>query len=372
MLKQIRLIDFKSFVDEEVTLAPLTLLVGANASGKSNFLDSLWFLHGLTLGLEVGEVLDGEEPAHRNGEPWPALRGGSREASRLGTTRFEIRTVWSGFALPPPNVPPSSDIPYRIICQTKPAPRIDKELSDSLVIAADALVSGLGEGPGPGGLSSRLAQAIGQVRQIAIRPERMRDYGQLKRPLLATDGTNFSGALHHLCMEREERQNLVDWLSELLAPEIADVDFIEVKELGDVMAVFVEKDGTRVSARSLSDGTLRFLGLLLSLRQAEPGSTLLIEEVDSGLHPTRIRVLMELLRQATRDRGVQVIATTHDPTCLEYAGDEALQDTIVLGRVPEHSGTIMRRLGDLPHFDEVIKGRGISDLFTTGWLEMAL
>jgi AAA15 family ATPase/GTPase len=41
MLKRIRLIDFKSFVDEEVEVAPLTLLVGANASGKSNFLESL-------------------------------------------------------------------------------------------------------------------------------------------------------------------------------------------------------------------------------------------------------------------------------------------------------------------------------------------
>ena len=50
MLKQIRIIDFKSFADEEVALAPLTLLVGANASGKSNFLDALWFLHGLPLG----------------------------------------------------------------------------------------------------------------------------------------------------------------------------------------------------------------------------------------------------------------------------------------------------------------------------------
>ncbi len=44
MLERLRLTDFKSFVDEEAELAPLTLLVGANASGKSNFLDALRFL----------------------------------------------------------------------------------------------------------------------------------------------------------------------------------------------------------------------------------------------------------------------------------------------------------------------------------------
>lgn len=61
MLKKIRLTDFKSFVDEEVELAPLTLLVGANASGKSNFLDAIRFLQVLSVGLTLGEVLNGEE-----------------------------------------------------------------------------------------------------------------------------------------------------------------------------------------------------------------------------------------------------------------------------------------------------------------------
>jgi ABC-type branched-subunit amino acid transport system ATPase component len=353
MLKQIRLIDFKSFADEQVELAPLTLLVGANASGKSNFLDAVWFLHGLALGLEIGEILaDPEDLVHRNGEHWPGLRGGSKEASRLGTAQFEIRTTWKEG---------ETDVQHQIVCQTLP----------SLLIRES-------DGPVGGPLRPLLfgpvhaATLLADIHQIAIRPEQMRGYGKLKRPHLAADGTNFSGALHSLCVEPEEQETLVDWLTELLAPEIIDIDFIKVEELGDVMAVFVEKDGTRVSARSLSDGTLRFLGLLLSLRQADHGSTFLIEEIDSGLHPARIRVLMELLRQVTRERGLQIIATTHDPACLEYLDDEALRGVIVFGRVPEHQGTIMRRLGDLPHFNDVVKRQGISELFTTGWLEMAL
>src|SRR3712207_6775920 len=93
MLKRLRLKDFKSFVDEQVTLAPLTLLVGANASGKSNFLDALQFLHANSFDLDLEQILNGEQRAVPNA--WRGLRGGAREAARLGTSRFTIESSWS-------------------------------------------------------------------------------------------------------------------------------------------------------------------------------------------------------------------------------------------------------------------------------------
>ena len=380
MLNRIELVDFKSFREAAIDLAPLTLLVGANASGKSNFLDALWFLYGLSLGLDVEVVLDGEEGHRRNGEPWPGLRGGSKEASRLGTARFELRSEWSGLWEPGGEADEgrSVDVRHRIVCRAHPSPLIVEEWCGTVggqlaKLVNEGFVSGVGKGSESGGPAAVLAgRGFGLIRQIDVRPEHMRDYGQLKRSHLAADGSNFSGALHHLCADPQERQGVVDWLTELLAPEIVDIEFIEIEELGDVMAMFVEADGTRVSARSLSDGTLRFLGLLLSLRQAPPGAIFLIEEVDAGLHPSRARVLMELLRQVTREQRLQVIATTHDPACLEVLGEAGVRDALVFGRVPDHSGTIVRRLGDLPHVDRVLKGQRIVELFTSGWLEMAL
>jgi predicted ATPase len=136
--------------------------------------------------------------------------------------------------------------------------------------------------------------------------------------------------------------------------------------------MFVEKGGKRISARSVSDGTLHFLGTLLALRAAKSGSIILIEEIEAGLHPTRIRLLVEYLEAVTRERQIQVIATTHSPVVLQWLSDESLRNAIVFGRTPEHEGTIMRRLGDLPHFNEVVERAGIEEMFTTGWLEMAL
>jgi predicted ATPase len=178
--------------------------------------------------------------------------------------------------------------------------------------------------------------------------------------------------LAELCANPQAKQSLVGWLAELCAPELVDIDFIEVKELEDVMAVLVERSGERVSIRSASDGTLRILGTLLALRTAEPGSVILMEDIETGLHPTRIRLLVEYLQAVARERRLQIIATTHSPTVLEWLDDETLRSVIVFGRVPEQKGTLMRRLGDLPHFAEVVERKGIEELFTTGWLEMAL
>ena len=81
---------------------------------------------------------------------------------------------------------------------------------------------------------------------------------------------------------------------------------------------------------------------------------------------------MEYLEAVTRERDLQIIATTHSPVVLEWLSEEALQRAIVFGRIPEREGTVMRCLGDLPHFGEIVKRKGIDELFTTGWLEMAL
>jgi predicted ATPase len=350
MLERLRLTDFKSFVDQEAELAPLTLLVGANASGKSNFLDAIRVLVGLSLGLSIVEVLDGEERVAA--DRWPGIRGGSRETARVGTSSFAIESTWRV---------PELEFKYLVRCPVRGVLVDTFEKVDGQPLAVGESVSH----------QRALQAALSRVRLLAIAPPRMRGYGRRSAPL-GDEGKNISGVLARLCDDPAEKRAIVEWLAELCSPELADLDFIEVPELGDVMAVLVEKGGRRITARSLSDGTLRFLGTLVALRTAEPGSVILMEEIEADLHPTRIRLLVEYLEAVTRERDVQIIATTHSPVVLQWLGEEALKRTLVFGRVPEREGTLMRRLGELPHFDEIVKRKGIGALFTTGWLEMAL
>lgn len=420
MLQRVRLTDFKSFVDEEVTLAPLTILLGANASGKSNFLDAFRFLQQTIFDLTFADILDGE----RSRSGWQGIRGGASEAARLGTSVFAIESTWR---LPDleeweavKELPPSDqwvELTHRLACRTAPKTQLEAEslgrgrqegslyrtgavredeievpwpkrpwngtqpgasttwLSRDQTLAWTVLGS---INPGSPRVPSEVAdytsilsEGLKYLRFPSPEPARMRTYGR-RDSSLQDDGSNLSGVLADLCADPTEKRSLVDWLSELCAPEIADIDFIEVPELRDVMAVLVEKSGKRISARSLSDGTLRFLGLLLSLRTAPPGSVVFLEDIESHLHPTRIKLLVEYLDAVTRTRGVQVIATTHSPVVLSWLTKEALGDAIVFGRIPEREGTVMHRLADLPHFEEVSKLKGADELFSTGWLEMAL
>lgn len=379
MLKKIRLTNFKSFVDEEVELAPLTLLVGANASGKSNFLDAIRFLQGLSLDLPITTVLGGQERI--SPDAWPGIRGRIEEAARRGESSFSVETLWSKRAAD--GLENGELFRHQIRCLTQPLSAIKQESVfwgkdwELDLHATDRFRSMLGVSgdydwfsPGSYGPLA-LNILLSGTRFLEINPAEMRDYGR-RDASFGNEGSNFSGVLATLCDDPSTKQSLVDWIREVCAPEIEDLDFAEVKELGDVMAIFVERGGIRISARSISDGTLQFLGTLLALRTAEPGDIFLIEEIEHGLHPTRIRLLVELLEAAVRERQIQVIATTHSPAVLQWLAPERLQEAIVFGRVPDHEGTIMRRLGDLPYFDEVVQRTGIEELFTTGWLEMAL
>ena len=412
MLERLRLTDFKSFVDEEVELAPLTLLVGANASGKSNFLDALRFLRQTRFDMSLAEVLDGQERGRL--DRWTGVRGGARETARVGTAVFAVESTWN-FRAPDAARETGEavehtpiEVTHRIACRTVPEIKLEAESlgrgrSEGSAFRSGTVLPGSIEMPWPsarsettlvsrdrsvlwpilGGfspgplfseavnLADSLYWALERVEDLSITTQQMRGYGR-RRAWLAEDGSNISGVLAQLCDDPEEKRTLVDWLVEICAPELIDLDFIEVPELGDVMAVIIEKGGRRISISSLSDGTLRFLGMLVALRTAASGSVILIEDIEADLHPTRIRLLVEYLEAVTRERNIQIIATTHSPVVLEWLSDEALRSTVVFGRVPEREGTVMRRLGDLPHFDEIVKSTDIDELFTTGWLEMAL
>lgn len=58
MITRLRLQRFKSFEDATLELGPFTLLVGANASGKSNLRDAFRFLHGIGRGYSLAEIID--------------------------------------------------------------------------------------------------------------------------------------------------------------------------------------------------------------------------------------------------------------------------------------------------------------------------
>ena len=77
MISSLRLRNFKNFAEETLNLGPFTLIIGANASGKSNIRDSFRFLHVIGHGYRLAEIIGG-----KYGTDWKPIRGGPPEIAR--------------------------------------------------------------------------------------------------------------------------------------------------------------------------------------------------------------------------------------------------------------------------------------------------
>lgn len=351
MLTSLRLKDWKSFGEgPALPFGRVTFLVGPNGSGKSNLIDALKFLQGVALDLPVGEVLRGRYEGQR--EVWPGIRGYAAEAVRHGQHEIDIYARWS-------------DGHYFGVKAMMGAGPLGRGAHERLF---QDVTSDLGLPVERRERERRLREQI----FLDIIPLRMRDYRPEGASQLGVNAENVSPMLYQLEQrEPAQVQNVVDWLSELCAPAIEAIDF-DRTQLGEVMMFLVERGGAKISARSASDGTLRFLGLLVALLTVPEGSMVLVEEPDVGLHPSRIHLLASLIEDTAKHRSLQVIATTHSPTLLAHLSDEALADVLAFGRSPDDGTTIGRRVGELEHFATLRDSRNLEHLVSTGWLERAL
>ena len=74
MINALRLVNFKNFADVTLRMGPFTVIVGANASGKSNLRDAFRFLHGIGRGYTLPDVIGGRYGAggHVSGSRYEA------------------------------------------------------------------------------------------------------------------------------------------------------------------------------------------------------------------------------------------------------------------------------------------------------------
>ena len=91
----------------------------------------------------------------------------------------------------------------------------------------------------------------------------MRDYCYEGHTVLGNHGENLSSALFRLLAGPPGRA-VQDWPGELVGAEFENIDF-ERTELRSVMFYLLERSGFRIPARSVSDGTLRFLSIVCAL-----------------------------------------------------------------------------------------------------------
>jgi len=331
-IRQVHIRNYKSVGAATVELGPLTILVGANGAGKSNFIDALSFVRDC--------LADSIELAFKN-------RGGIASARRRSgghPTHIGIRLVIDLARHQ------RADYSFEIAAQRGERFSVARERcwvqdflgeSHGFEVREGQFtreIPGIRSQVAPDRLALFAASATEEFRPLfdfltgmrfySILPVRLRE---LQEPdsgdFLSGDGGNAAAVLKRLQDEDPDRYQRI---CRLLATAVEGIESVGHDAVGQFETLEFRQDvGLRYpwtfGAYNVSDGTLRMLGLLLAVFQLGPASVLSIEEPEATVHPAVTEQIVEVLRDASRQR--QILITTHSPDLLDYPeiGDESIR-----------------------------------------------
>ena len=408
MITSLRLVDFKNFADERLRVGPFTVIVGANASGKSNIRDAFRFLHGIGRGYTLAEILGGKWGPGGQSE-WQAIRGAPNEIGRRGdkkagsrfalevrlqhgrydievsgggdsggfrVVREELRT--GGWEPVYTSHPGYSD-PLVQDDETRLSLRMAKtgsqrKLGHSVAVRSDQpALTQIREyrwlAKSHKDEAQRVIDVLASMRFLDLIPDRMRQPSFPGQTVLGDGGENLPTVLREICGDPKRRKRLIDWVRALTPMDVDDFHFRPDPVTGLVQLVVIEKGGRTCSAYSVSDGTLRFLAMLAALLADDPTRFYFFEEIDNGIHPARQWLLLELIEKQTAAGGVRVVTTTHSPGLLTSVNDSTFRHTSVVCRPETATDAIIRPVAKLPDAEKLRTSQGLGRLLMGGWME---
>lgn len=192
---------------------------------------------------------------------------------------------------------------------------------------------------------------------------------------LRQNGQNLAGVLHYLCEKGEHashnKTKLLNLIKSLPEQNIIDIKFY-INHRDRVEFALIENFGDtpkEFPMDLLSDGTLKVLAIATALLSVPIGSTLVIEEIDNSIHPSRANDILSLMRQYAEERDVKLLLSTHNPALMDAIPDEALADVVFCYRDPKQGDSRLVRLGDLDDFVGLVVQGSLGDLVTQGVVE---
>ncbi|WMP17844.1 AAA family ATPase [Thiothrix lacustris] len=459
MLKQILLKNFKSYRDQALPLAPLTLMIGANASGKSNAIEAFRFLSWLSGGQKLSVIQQHLDDSDQ------ILRGQSKDFGYLGSQQFtlgcmldvqaanhEAKADWSNAGvdieyywlngLSEDDMKERQQLLYPTAFLGEPTfpgfPfyqlewrnfEITLEIrSNELHIVQEQITSHVGNtetfplycvSKSSDGLGSDIRIAYNNFKRGKNKPQitctdQIAVMCQLESPatfahehirskqeipttikyfqvflentlfldpvpaLMRGDSfsekklrgncSNLSGVLHYLWQQEKNRVAILQFIQSLPEQDVKDLKFFEDRR-GRVALELVESFGGKDKSWSvelLSDGTLRVLAIAAAVLSAPEGSTVVLEEVDNGVHPSRAYHLLTTMQNEAKRRNIRLLLTTHNPALMDALPDEALGDVVFCYRDPQEGDSRLVRLSDLDDYAGLITQGPLGELVTNG------
>lgn len=327
-LQRVRIRNYKSIGHCDVRLGAITALVGRNGAGKSNFLDALRFLvEGLETSLDhaiknrggINEVRRRSTGHPRNFAIELKI---DLQPLQFATYGFEIAAKpRGGFHVKTEKLKILKPDGSRLAEYYSQDQKLIKSTVDSMPpVPTDRLylVTASGQPEFREVYDALLAMGFYNLNPEQMKEPQPPDAGEL----LHRDGSNIASVVARLANDRPEIKQRIKEYLQAIVPEILDFER-DASARRETLQFRQEVEGSahpwRFYAHSMSDGTLRALGILVSVMQlanrTNPVRLIGIEEPETALHPAAAGALMDSLREATSH--TQVLLTSHSPDLLD-------------------------------------------------------
>ncbi|MDW7991185.1 MAG: AAA family ATPase [Anaerolineae bacterium] len=383
----LRVRNYRSLADVDLTLEPLTVFVGLNGAGKSNLMDVLRFVRDVMTGrLEKavderggmsalrrwspkGRPYNVSIELHLQGEDWRAQYSFELGSERRGefrirrevcqvTYRQEIHfyETANGKWVQQPFIKPALlDLISQeaLIPQEELGGKIREEFQKKIMEVPErelflpraALLLG----------DTAYAEVWNALRDMgfyAVFPNVLREATRPDNPYpLRDDAQNLSSTLRAL---RREHPEAFERILRFLKVAVPGVEDVGVRQVGGRLVAQIyhrqrPEEGRERAAFDLAqeaDGTLRILALLTALFQEPPRSLVGIEEPELNIHPGALAVLRDAINLASKR--TQILITTHSPDLLEafppevFRVVEMVDGVTVVGPMTAHQREAIR------------------------------
>lgn len=405
MIQELILHNWKSFESAQLNIDPLTFIIGTNASGKSNILDAFLFLLRIANGQQIKAAINGETGI-------PPLRGGLDWVFRLGQPECQVGVVINT---------DRKEILYKYFitlrktddfngCEIISEQLILNNHSNSRMTEKQLFYAGR-ENSGDAVIPvyfytgkrgsqrridmNRAYSILSQVENLNVTkdvrdaaklvcdnlrrifildpiPNHMRVYSQLSETL-TTDAANIAGVLAALSPDRKEEVEceLTKYIRPLPEKDINKIWAETVGRFGTDAMLYSEEGWTpqtmtTIDARGMSDGTLRFISVVTALLTGKEKSLLIIEEIDNGLHPSRAKELVNVLKALGQSRQIDILCTTHNPALIDALGNTMIPFISYVKRNPQTGASEIELLEEKTNLAKLMAGGSVGDLMVQG------
>ena len=352
--RRLRLRNWKNFLRVEVAVRDRLFLVGANAAGKSNFLDAFRFLRDIALsGSGFREaVLD-------------PRRGGVSGIRCLAARRYPDVEIAVELEEEGEETSWKYEIAFHQDNQRRPRIRRERVSRGGQALvdrpnkedAADPerLTQTYLEQVSVNQVFRDLAVFFGSIRYLHLVPQLVRE------PDRSVGRTNdpFGGDFLEQVAKTQERTRTarlgrIQRALRVAVPQLEQIDlWRDARGTPHLRGKYQHwrAQGAWQSEEQFSDGTLRLMGLLWAVM--DKGGPLLLEEPELSLHPEIVRVLPQMLARVQRLSGRQVFVSTHSPDLLRDDGI-GLDEAMLL--VPGPEGTDVVPAGSSREVRDLLEG----------------